>query len=64
MIVSNAVRDHLSQIRPGPDPVLAEVEEHGAREGIPIVVAEGRGDGHWSEEPIAGVRAFNQRLQR
>ncbi len=25
-------------------------------------VAEGRGDGHWSEEQIAGMRAFNERL--
>jgi predicted O-methyltransferase YrrM len=40
VIVSDAVRDYLSQSRRPPDPVLAEMEEHGAREGIPIVVPE------------------------
>jgi predicted O-methyltransferase YrrM len=25
-------------------------------------VADGRGDGHWSEEQIEGARAFNRRL--
>jgi predicted O-methyltransferase YrrM len=40
VIVSDVVRDYLTQTRPGPDPVLAEMEAHGAREGIPIVVPE------------------------
>ncbi len=40
VIVSDAVRDYLSQSRRPPDPVLAEMEEHGAREGIPIVAPE------------------------
>ena len=40
MIVTDAVRGYLRSSRPKPDPVLAEMEEHGAREGIPIVVPE------------------------
>jgi predicted O-methyltransferase YrrM len=40
VIVSDAVRDYLSQTRSPPDPVLAAMEEQGAREGIPIVVPE------------------------
>jgi predicted O-methyltransferase YrrM len=40
VIVTEAVRDYLSRSRPAPDPVLAEMEDHGAREGIPIVVPE------------------------
>jgi len=40
MIVTHAVRDYLSASRADPDPVLAEMEAHGAREGIPIVVPE------------------------
>lgn len=38
MIVTEAVSSYLERIRPQPDPVLAEMEAHGAREGIPIVV--------------------------
>jgi caffeoyl-CoA O-methyltransferase len=37
MIVTPAVRDYLAAIRPAPDALLAEMEAHGAREGIPIV---------------------------
>jgi predicted O-methyltransferase YrrM len=37
MIVSSAVRDYLDAIRPAPDPLLAEMEAHGARERIPIL---------------------------
>jgi predicted O-methyltransferase YrrM len=40
MIVTNAVADYLASLRERPDPVLAEMEERGAREGIPIVVPE------------------------
>jgi predicted O-methyltransferase YrrM len=40
VIVSDAVGDYLSHVRPQPDPLLAEMEEQGAREGIPIVVPE------------------------
>jgi caffeoyl-CoA O-methyltransferase len=40
MIVSDAIRDYLRHSRSQPDPVLAEMEEQGAREGIPIVVPE------------------------
>ncbi|HEY2438008.1 MAG TPA: O-methyltransferase [Solirubrobacteraceae bacterium] len=40
MIVTNAVADYLADLRGQPDPVLAEMEERGAREGIPIVVPE------------------------
>ncbi len=38
MIVTEAVDAYLERIRPRPDPVLADMEAHGAREGIPIVV--------------------------
>ena len=38
MIVTDAVAAYLSQIRSEPDPVLAEMEAHGARDRIPIVV--------------------------
>jgi predicted O-methyltransferase YrrM len=40
MIVTDAVRDYLAHSRSEPDPVLAEMEEHGRREGIPIVAPE------------------------
>ena len=40
MIVTEAVHDYISSLRDQPDPVLAEMEAHGARDGIPIVVAE------------------------
>jgi predicted O-methyltransferase YrrM len=40
VIVTDAVREYLRSSRAAPDPVLAEMEAHGAREGIPIVVPE------------------------
>jgi predicted O-methyltransferase YrrM len=40
MIVSDAVQDYLAGARPKPDPVLAEMEEQGRRERIPIVAPE------------------------
>jgi caffeoyl-CoA O-methyltransferase len=40
VIVSDTVRAYLRDTRAAPDAVLAEMEEHGAREGIPIVVPE------------------------
>jgi predicted O-methyltransferase YrrM len=40
MIVTEAVREYIAGSRPGPDPVLAEMEAHAAREGIPVVVPE------------------------
>jgi predicted O-methyltransferase YrrM len=40
MIVTNAVADYLASLREQPDPVLAEMEQRAAREGIPIVVPE------------------------
>jgi predicted O-methyltransferase YrrM len=40
MIVSDAVREYLAATRTSPDPILAEMEEQGRREGIPIVVPE------------------------
>lgn len=40
MIVTNAVADYLYKLRQGPDPVLAEMEEHAARNGVPIVVPQ------------------------
>lgn len=38
MIVTAEVENYLQNVRQQPDPVLAEMESHGAREGIPIVV--------------------------
>jgi caffeoyl-CoA O-methyltransferase len=40
MIVTEAVSRYLTELRSEPDRVLAEMEEHAAREGIPIVVPE------------------------
>jgi predicted O-methyltransferase YrrM len=40
VIVTDAVETYLGGLRPPPDPVLAEMEEHAARDGIPIVVPE------------------------
>jgi predicted O-methyltransferase YrrM len=40
MIVTEAVTRYLAELRAAPDPVLAEMEEQGAREHIPIVVPE------------------------
>jgi caffeoyl-CoA O-methyltransferase len=40
MIVTEAVSSYLGQLRQAPDPVLAEMEAQGEREGIPIVVPE------------------------
>jgi predicted O-methyltransferase YrrM len=40
MIVTDAVESYLRGLREPPDPVLAEMEEHAARDGIPIVVPE------------------------
>ena len=38
MIVTEAVESYLDGLRNPPDPVLRDMEEHAAREGIPIVV--------------------------
>jgi predicted O-methyltransferase YrrM len=38
MIVTDAVARYLHDVSARPDPLLAEMEEHGARERIPIVV--------------------------
>ncbi len=40
MIVTDAVSAYLAGLRAAPDPVLAEMEAHGARDGIPIVAPE------------------------
>lgn len=40
MIVTEAVAGYLAEIRAEPDAVLAEMEEQGRREGIPIVQPE------------------------
>jgi predicted O-methyltransferase YrrM len=40
VITSDAVREYLAVTRSKPDPVLAEMEERGRRERIPIVVPE------------------------
>ena len=40
MIVSDAVTGYLLETRRPPDPVLTEMEAHGERDGIPIVVPE------------------------
>lgn len=38
MITTAPVREYIEQARPDPDPLLAEMEAHGRRDGIPIVV--------------------------
>ena len=38
MIVTDAVSDYLLDSRPQPDALLLEMEEHGRRDGIPIVM--------------------------
>ena len=38
MIVTDAVSDYLLDSRPQPDALLLEMEEHGSRDGIPIVM--------------------------
>jgi caffeoyl-CoA O-methyltransferase len=38
MIITDQVSSYLDQIQPAPDPLLAEMEAHGARDRIPIVV--------------------------
>jgi predicted O-methyltransferase YrrM len=40
MITTDAVERYLEVLRPAPDPILAEVEAHGIREGVPIVAPE------------------------
>jgi caffeoyl-CoA O-methyltransferase len=40
VIVTEAVSAYLSDLRPDPDPLLAEMEAHGARDHVPIVVPE------------------------
>jgi predicted O-methyltransferase YrrM len=40
VIVTDAVRRYLDDVRPVPDPLLAEMEAHGAREGVPIVAPD------------------------
>jgi predicted O-methyltransferase YrrM len=40
MIVTEAVESYLDGLRAPPDPVLVEMEEHAARDRIPIVVPE------------------------
>lgn len=40
MIVTEAVSRYLASLRIAPDPVLAEMEAHGVRDGVPIVVPE------------------------
>ena len=38
MIVTDAVNGYLDSLRAAPDPLLAEMEAHAARDGIPVVV--------------------------
>ncbi|HET6447686.1 MAG TPA: class I SAM-dependent methyltransferase, partial [Conexibacter sp.] len=40
MIVTPAVQDYLASVRPPTDPLLAEMQAHGARERIPILDAQ------------------------
>ncbi len=40
MIVTDAVSAYLDGLRTPPDPILAEMEAHGDRDGVPIVVPE------------------------
>lgn len=38
MIITDRVQDYLEAVRRSPDPLLAEMEAHGERDGIPIVL--------------------------
>ena len=38
--MTEAVREYIANTRPQPDAVLAEMEAHAAREGVPVVVPE------------------------
>ena len=40
MIVTDAVEAYLASLRPEPDPVLAEMQAHADRDGIPIVTPD------------------------
>ncbi len=40
MIVTDAVRAYVSELRREPDPVLNDMEQHAARDGIPVVPPE------------------------
>ena len=40
MIVTDAVNTYLASLHPGPDPVLAEMQAHADRDGIPIVTPD------------------------
>lgn len=40
MIITEAVHEYISRSRTTPDPILAEMEAHGARDQIPIVAPE------------------------
>lgn len=40
MIVTDAVRRYTEELLATPDPVLSEMEQHAARDGIPIVVPQ------------------------
>jgi predicted O-methyltransferase YrrM len=40
VIVTEAVSAYIGQLRPEPDPVLAEMEAQAARESIPVVPPE------------------------
>jgi caffeoyl-CoA O-methyltransferase len=40
VIVTAAVSSYLAELRPAPDPLLAEMEAHAARDRVPIVVPE------------------------
>ncbi|MDO8210828.1 O-methyltransferase [Conexibacter sp. CPCC 206217] len=40
MIVTDAVRSYLDQTRPEPDALLAEMQERGARDSVPILDAQ------------------------
>lgn len=40
MIVTDAVAEYIQRSHPNSDPLLAEMEAHGARDGIPIVPPE------------------------
>src|ERR1700757_1592237 len=40
MILADQMSTYLASLVPGPDPVLAEMQAHGRRDGIPIVMPE------------------------
>ena len=55
MILSESVDSYLAGLRPAPDPVLAEMEAHAARDRVPIVVPVKGPDGRERHVEVAAL---------